>query len=178
MDFLTLNLCFLYRLMVAAGPLLEFAHARSDGQLRDYYAKHLEEEKGHDIWLLEDLNRMGVHTVPLYYDAAMIAGSQYYLIAHQHPALLLGYIHVMEKNAPTVEEIEGLQSLHNVNLGCAMHHAKNDPAHTQAIAKQIALCDGPTRFLIGWNELNTLTTYQSALSNLYARVPEIEAAHA
>jgi hypothetical protein len=75
-----------------------------------YLDVHIEEERNHDEWLLEDLKVLGVtreaavsrvpsHTV------ASLAGSQYYWTLHYHPIALLGYFAFMEGFPPQRELI-------------------------------------------------------------------------
>lgn len=168
LPFLRVKLCFLYRLMVAAVPMLEFAAERSTGRLADYYAKHIAEETGHDTMMADDLARMGVVTIPHYFEAAMLAGAQYYVIAHDDPALLLGYMNVMEKNAPKVADVEQWQRAYGVRLDCLMHHAKVDPWHAEDLAREIAALDDEMRQRVQWNEANVLRMYQAAMRGIYA----------
>ena len=93
------NLIFLYHVIVASENLLRVAIAEtSDAPLKEYFEKHLEEERGHAEWLAEDLKCVGIDVtqteVPLL--AVQMVGSVYYLIFHAHPAALLGYMRVQE----------------------------------------------------------------------------------
>lgn len=98
----------------ASVPLLDRAAARcrelgpSDAlaqPLRDYLLRHIEEERGHDRWLLDDIaaaggdpaKALGTLPPPL---VARLVGAQYYWVEHHHPVTLLGYIAVLEGNAP------------------------------------------------------------------------------
>ena len=102
----------MHALITASVPLLERAADRC-GQLHDacaplladYFARHAQEERGHDDWLLEDL--AAASGSPEAAKAAVppplvveLAGAQYYRIEHRHPVALLGYIAVLEGNAP------------------------------------------------------------------------------
>lgn len=138
-------------MMQASAPLLQFAIPKTDGILRDYYVKHLSEETGHDAMLERDLLALGVTEIPRYHDAAKIAGSQYYLIAHEHPASLLGYMHVLEKNAFNENDVAELEKLHGVTLECLRHHAKHDPHHVAELEEQITLLPVDVRGLAIWN---------------------------
>ncbi|CAM5696281.1 hypothetical protein SMICM304S_07405 [Streptomyces microflavus] len=74
--------------------------------LAAYLAEHIQEEQGHDAWLLEDLLVAGAHspgtrstrcrrrTWPPW------SAPEYYWIEHHHPVALLGYIAVLEGYAP------------------------------------------------------------------------------
>lgn len=143
---------FVYRTMVASAPLLEFAIPKSEGALKDYYQQHLAEETGHDTMLLDDLKRLGIAEVPVSHFAAQFAGSQYYLIAHEHPALLLGYMRALESNSLPIEEVDKLCLHHKTELTALRHHAMHDPHHKQDLDTMIASLDDNLQKRILWNE--------------------------
>jgi hypothetical protein len=78
-----------------------------------YFDAHADEEKDHDLWLLEDLELIGVDRdvvlarVPSPAVASLV-GAQYYWILHYHPVTLLGYIAVLEGYPPTGAMIDAL----------------------------------------------------------------------
>lgn len=83
--------------------------------LLDYYTEHIEEERGHDEWLLEDLESVGLQRQQVLAEppsphAAAMVGCQYYWILHHHPVALLGYICVLEGTPPTRGFLEDLQA--------------------------------------------------------------------
>ena len=151
-DFLCTNFCFFYRVIVASAPLLEFAIPRSKGELLDYYKKHLEEETGHDEMMKDDLSRLGIKEIPYFHRAAQLAGSQYYLLAHDDPALLLGYMHALEKNLPSVEFVDDLSKLHGTELTALRHHAVHDAQHKIDLESMISRQSLPLQRRIKWNE--------------------------
>ena len=146
------QMCFCYRMMVASAPLLEFAIPRSDGRLRSYYAKHLDEERGHELMLLADLKAMGVVNVKTSHKAAQIAGSQYYLIAHDHPAMLLGYMLSLEKDSLTLEQVDTLDAHHGVSFTALRHHCEHDPMHKGDLLREIDALEPELRERVLWNE--------------------------
>jgi Iron-containing redox enzyme len=79
--------------------------------LADYLSKHISEEQGHDEWLLEDMEVLGIERkavlkrVPIP-TATALAGTQYYWIFHVHPVALLGFLAVMEGSPPRTEFLE------------------------------------------------------------------------
>jgi hypothetical protein len=80
----------------------------------DYLETHIEEERHHDEWLLEDLAALGVGreevlTRPPSAIVAAFVGSQYYWIEHFHPVALLGYVALLEGYPPVASEIEQLR---------------------------------------------------------------------
>lgn len=131
------NSLFMYWLMVASEDLLKVAAERSvDPTLKSYFLIHLAEEKDHVIWQRRDLEKMGVE-LNFDFRAAAIAGSQYYLIFHRHPALLLGYMRVLESWPNDLKALELLEKKYGP-LKTLRYHVENDPSHAIDINKMIA----------------------------------------
>jgi hypothetical protein len=151
-DYLKRTMKFVYQLVVASTPLLSFAILRAEGPLKAYYEEHLKEELGHDEMLRRDLVTMGVTEFAPNHIAAQVAGAQYYLIAHTHPALLLGYMHALERDSLPVEEVDRLSKLHGVELTALRHHAKHDPEHRKDLERVIASLPSEQQELVRWNE--------------------------
>jgi hypothetical protein len=141
-------LAAMHGLIRASVPLMETAAQRcgvlppgdpSAGPLARYFGTHAEEERGHDDWLLEDLAVMGVrrpHALldggDLSDDIAALAGAQYYLIRHCHPACLLGYIAVLEgcpPDAAVTGRLPALTGWPAVAFRTVAEHAALDPGH-------------------------------------------------
>ena len=108
----------------------------ADG-LADYLEQHIEEELGHDEWVLEDLEVLGVDRtnvlsrVPSPAVAGMI-GSQYYWALHYHPVAVLGYMTVTEGYPTPPKLIERLiesTGLPRRAFRTLMEHAELDPHH-------------------------------------------------
>jgi hypothetical protein len=125
----------------ASVPLMERAAARSaPGSLRDYFRRHIEEEREHDEWLIEDLAVLGcprsvVDEVPPPVVARLV-GAQYYWIEHHHPVALLGYIAVLEGNAPDPGLCARLVThagLPPAALRTVREHAALDTGHTEEV---------------------------------------------
>jgi hypothetical protein len=105
----------------ATVPLMEDAEARARARTDDpvaagvaaFLAEHIEKERGHDDWLLEDLELIGIDRsvvlarIPSATVASLV-GSHYYRVRHCHPVALLGYIAVMEGRPPSPELIDRL----------------------------------------------------------------------
>lgn len=98
-----------YQLARASVPLLELSLARASElaaedpvarQLCDYLARHIEEEREHEVWALEDLKitRYGEGQIskPTPPEVAAVVGAQYYWIRHDHPVSIFGYMAVLE----------------------------------------------------------------------------------
>jgi pyrroloquinoline quinone (PQQ) biosynthesis protein C len=103
----------------------------------DYLARHIVEERGHDTWILDDAEAMGIDRtlllkrIPKETPMRMV-GSQYYWINHYHPVAMLGYIAVMEGNPPKTDFIEDVarrNGLPSKAFSSFLLHAKVDPKH-------------------------------------------------
>ncbi|MDP8937905.1 MAG: iron-containing redox enzyme family protein [Actinomycetota bacterium] len=110
-------------------PLSEGLHA--------YVAKHLPEEEGHDEWVLDDLDRLGVGReqvlarMPPSSVAAMV-GAQYYWVRHHHPVAFLGYVAVLEGYPAPAEDIDEMverSGLPRAAFSTWMKHAALDLDH-------------------------------------------------
>jgi len=83
--------------------------------LADYFEHHIPEERGHDDWLLADLESIGIprdqvlRRIPSPTIAALV-GSQYYWVQHVHPVGLLGYIAMFEGYPPARQDIDRVQA--------------------------------------------------------------------
>ncbi|WP_308119015.1 iron-containing redox enzyme family protein [Streptomyces sp. JJ38] len=115
--------------------------------LARYLAAHIEEERGHDDWLLGDLAALGADPAaaaarPPHPAVAALAGAQYYWIEHHHPVTLLGYIAVLEGNAPSAQLADHVieaTGAPDAALRTVRAHAELDGGHTEAL---YALLDG------------------------------------
>ena len=138
----------------ASVPLMERAMAvastRPDGDevargLRGYLPGHIEEERDHDEWVLEDLETIGVDrsTVlerPPSATVASMVGAQYYWIEHYHPVALLGYVSVLEGYPPTSDSIAELATrtgYHPPAFRTLLEHADLDPHHADDLYETI-----------------------------------------
>ncbi len=133
------NLLFLHALIVASEPLLEEALKRPMAVgLKHFYEKHLEEERGHAKWLKEDLLSLGIKTRDIDWRAAQIAGTQYYLIRHVSPELLLGYMASLECRPMPIEVVDLLERIHGEQaLRTIRYHAVHDIDHGADVLKAI-----------------------------------------
>jgi hypothetical protein len=135
-------------------PLMELAIARAQAiahadpvaqGLAEYLTRHVEEERHHDDWLLDDLELMGMEREAILAQipsstTASLAGSQYYWILYCHPVALLGYFAFMEGSPPTEALVESLirrtgfprEAFHTIAL-----HGELDPGHRDELDQTI-----------------------------------------
>jgi hypothetical protein len=161
------NLVFLHDVIVASEPLLIEAVESIDllprssfhQRLAEYYRSHLEEERDHVKWVREDLESVGVN-VPAELpnrSATAMAGSQYYLLKHAHPAALLGYMAVLEGDPTPVEVVEALEHAYGKQLlRCVRIHAVKDLEHRKELFAVIDDTPKSLRGLIAYSTDNTL----------------------
>jgi hypothetical protein len=109
-----------YHSMRTAGALMEAARLRSAAlapacpvaaRLVDYWARHIEDEAGHDRWMLEDLVGLGIDAErdlarPPLREVAELMGTLHFWVLHTHPVAALPYFYVVERNPPTVQSLD------------------------------------------------------------------------
>lgn len=103
----------------------------------NYLVQHAEEETGHDAWILDDAEVMGMSREAVLQRrpaqfASHIVGAQYYWIYHYHPVAFLGYIAVMEGDPATTEFFEDVarrNKLPNKAISSFLYHTRIDPTH-------------------------------------------------
>jgi hypothetical protein len=112
----------LYCAVRAIVPLMETARTRAltmadscpvAAALVPYLTQHIEEETGHDEWLLEDMQVLGMSRAdvlsrPPARTVAALVGAQYYWVLHAHPVAFLGYATVVEGTPVRAETLEHL----------------------------------------------------------------------
>src|SRR5215208_1795989 len=89
----------IYHAMRTAGALMDAARLRSialapecpvAARLASYWALHVEEERGHDRWMLEDLQHLGIDTAralerPPAREVAEMMDTLHFWVLHTHP---------------------------------------------------------------------------------------------
>ncbi|MFF2629415.1 iron-containing redox enzyme family protein [Kitasatospora griseola] len=141
----------MHALTTASVPLLECAAAacaRLDDpwapSLAAYFTEHAKEERGHDAWLLADLVAAGEPVGPERPLApplvVELAGAQYYRIAHRHPTALLGYLAVLEGQAPSpvlAGALAARTGLPAAAFRTVRDHAHLDTEHLAEVERQL-----------------------------------------
>lgn len=105
--------------------------------LAAYYRHHADEERGHTVWVEEDLARLGRDAAsdagrPPSPQAASLVGAQYYWIRHAHPCALLGYLVALEWAHPDpayFDRAAARAGLPPEAFSCFRRHAQLDPGH-------------------------------------------------
>jgi heme oxygenase-like protein len=111
----------------------------------EYLARHADEERDHDAWLLEDLELMGVDRGAVARGlpsttVASLVGSQYYWTYHVHPVGQLGYISFMEGFPPSNELVDRLIEVSGYPRDAFrtfIEHGELDPHHRDELDEAI-----------------------------------------
>jgi hypothetical protein len=136
----------LYHSMRTANGVMEAALARSialapecpvAARLVDYWSQHIDEEAGHDEWLLADMRRFGMDTEsalqsPVVPEVAELMGTLHFWVLHEHPVGALAYFHEVERYPPTAGLLDWLAANAGIpadTLVTFHRHATIDIAH-------------------------------------------------
>lgn len=136
----------IHSIIRASVPLMEAARDRAvlltahdplAASLAGYLGQHVNEERHHDDWLLDDLEELGISREVVWSrmpspTVASLVGSQYYWVFHHHPVALLGYIAVLEGNPPLETDIAKVverTGLPESAFRTFVKHARLDPHH-------------------------------------------------
>jgi len=124
--------------------LLSYACARQDHnhlELQESLARHEAEETGHDAWLLDDLEHLGVDrrqalASPPLHETINLIGSQLYVITYLHPTGLLGYLYALESRPPTKEYLTLLRKAFDIPpkaMTFLIRHGQEDVEHKREL---------------------------------------------
>jgi hypothetical protein len=144
----------LYSLVTCSVPLMSAAYERASAlaptdalaaRCAAYLQQHIEEERHHDEWLLNDLVASGMDRATLLRrppsaNVARLVGAQYCWIRHAHPAALFGYLGVIEGNPPLAEHLEEIRIQTGYpaeTFRCLHLHAADDIEHLEELRTTI-----------------------------------------
>jgi hypothetical protein len=140
----------LYLLVSSSVPLMRAGLQRAEelaprdtlaALTAEYLTRHIEDEKDHDLWLLEDMvaagfDRQAVLNMTPGANVASLIGAQYFWIHQAHPAAIFGYLAAVEGNPPLSQHLEEIQ----VHTGypreafrCLHEHAERDAEHMEEL---------------------------------------------
>jgi hypothetical protein len=139
-------LAMIHSVIRTSVPLMEAVRERAlalaaedavAAEMADYLVEHIEEERDHDEWLLQDLEAIGVERSALLArvpspTVASVVGAQYYWGLHVHPVAILGWIGLLEGYPPElalIEELEARTGYPPEAFRTLREHAELDIAH-------------------------------------------------
>ncbi|MEN9864589.1 MAG: hypothetical protein RL748_179 [Pseudomonadota bacterium] len=116
--------------------------------LFEYMEWHRQDELNHPDWLLEDIQVLGVSRESVLEAAppahiAALPGCQYYWIYNHHPAMLFGYMVVLEGYAMRLEDIDRYQQQTGFPAAAFRTmrlHAQEDPGHADGLYQFLDNC--------------------------------------
>ncbi len=168
-------------LMQAAEEACRYPQHAGDAVLEGfarYLRHHIPEETGHDRWVLDDADAMGIGRAAILArqpkeSVARLVGVPYYWIRHYNPIALCGYIAVLEGRPPTLELIGEVAARNNLPLECftnLTHHARIDPHHRRDLDDVLDALPLTAEHLalIGLTTLHTLRTLTEIMNELLA----------
>jgi hypothetical protein len=134
-----------HEIVRASVPLMEAARDESQRRrerddlaaaLAGYFDEHIEEERQHDEWLLDDIEVLGIPRAEVWARipspaVAALVGSQYYWLRHSHPVALMGYIAILEIPAEPsfLESIARKTGLPRDAFRTWLEHSRLDAGH-------------------------------------------------
>jgi hypothetical protein len=147
--------------------------------LAAYLEHHVEEERGHDDWLLEDLAVLGrsreevLGQVPSASVAALV-GAQYYWIEHYHPVAVLGYIGLLEGYPPSIADVDALMARTGYEreaFRTLIRHSELDPLHAADFDEAVDRLPLTTEqaAVMGLSGLHSVTAFARVLQDLLDR---------
>lgn len=155
--------------------------------LIDYLVKHIEEERGHDLWLLEDYAATGRNPEHLLgklpsCEVANMVGAQYYWILHHHPVMVMGHITALETYHPPTGFSGYLSELTGYGLDAfraISRHEKLDLVHKVEIRTLIDGMNLSSRdeVALGVSGLHTMRSGLAVLESIRERHQEKTAVH-
>lgn len=133
----------------ASVPLMRAAIERANGSPRyrhliPYLAQHIEDESGHDEWLLEDIAGAGYSCdttrEELIPELAQIVGTQYFHVLHGNLWQFFGYMYALETGSPSerlIEELKRSTGLPASAFRTLVEHQELDGSHSSELAELI-----------------------------------------
>jgi hypothetical protein len=176
-------------------PLLETAVARAReladadpvaAGAADYFERHIEEERGHDDWVLDDLELIGVDREGVLRQvpsptAARLVGAQYYWILHYHPVALFGYFAVKEGFPPKpalIDELIARTGYPREAFHAFAAHGEIDPQHLEELYE--ALNSLPLtkeqETLVGLSAIATMELVTESITDVIDELPAASSA--
>lgn len=177
----------MHMIVRAAVPLmhsaLEQARMRASSDdvaagLVNYLARHLQEEAGHDTWLLQDLEAAGadrdepLRRIPSP-QVATLVGAQYYWLRHHHPVSLLGHIAAIESYHPPTgfaKQLRDLTGYPDEAFRAIARHERLDIRHKRELYEVIdnLPLECAHERMLGISALHTIQAGIDVLAEIYA----------
>lgn len=145
-------------------------------RLVDYLTRHVEEETGHDQWLLEDYEATGGNPAVLLEQmpspqVATLVGAQYYWIFHHRPVCVMGHVAALETYHPPLGFAKHLSQITAYPMDAfraIARHEKLDIVHKReiyALLDELDLSEREER-MVGLSGLHTMQAAVEVLASI------------
>jgi hypothetical protein len=154
------------QIMRASEDLLQLAAPH-----HPYLAEHVEEERGHHRWIVEDLANLDVHAEaePTNEVVAQMTGAQYYHLVCGKPLDFFGYLAFLEGYPAAPETERRLKAAFPRSMRTVAYHAKHDIEHRRHLRQILdTLAETHHEGIIA-NALATAELYKTALWRIIAQ---------
>lgn len=142
-------------------------HTKTEYAIDDYFEKHLEEERGHDSWLLKDLKDNGYFEGNCPLIAASLIGTVMYSIEFIDPCALLGWQIIGECFSLSEGELCMLEAHWGKTLlRTIRYHATHDKTHAAELMAVIDLLDARRFEIVERTALATARMFAAAMMEI------------
>jgi hypothetical protein len=157
------------RLLASAAA--RFAYDEWGNALHHRFAAHMAEEKKHELLALHDMAAIGasIDRFPEHHATRMFYEPQYFKIEHQGPAVLLGYILVLEAMGPAHGRrvADAVNQAFGPKCGAFLDvHTKDDVEHLDKALGVLQRVPEPLARLVEQNLRQTTFAYIEVLSDI------------
>jgi hypothetical protein len=158
-------LVVLEQVMRSTEPLLTLAAPH-----HPYFKHHLEGERGHHAWVVEDLRELDLDwfSQPLYPEIAQMVGMQFYHVVVGRPIALMGYLAALEGYPSTDVQIAMLKELYPNASQTMAKHAAIDTDHRAELVEELDKLPEDARPYVLGNGIHCAQLYRDALWRLIA----------
>jgi pyrroloquinoline quinone (PQQ) biosynthesis protein C len=135
------------------------------------FAKHMDEEKKHEILALHDLKELGasIDRLPEHHSTRLFYEPQYYKIEHQNPIIIFGYIIPLEAIAVAQGQRVLEAAMHAFGNKCVSFlrvHVQDDVDHLDKALCALQNVSDDARLLIEENMQQSTYCYSLMLSDI------------
>jgi hypothetical protein len=161
------------RLLAAAAA--RFAFDERANALHHRFARHMGEEKKHELLALHDIKQLGasIGSLPERHSTRLFYEPQYYKLEHQAPIVLLGYILPLEAIAAAqgqhiIEQV--VPAFGDTSVSFLRVHAEEDTDHLDKALRAVHGIPDDQRLLIEENMRQSTYAYGFMLRDIRAQL--------
>jgi hypothetical protein len=154
------------QVMRASEDLLQISAAT-----HPYLRRHVEEERGHHRWIVEDLLHLDViaKEQPQILDVAQMVGMQYYHLICGNPFAFFGYLAFLEGYPAAPATVGAIRAAFPESTRTVEYHARHDVEHRKELVKVLNSLDPKHHDAIVDNAIASAELYRTALWRIIAQ---------